>query len=228
MKLAIHVCAELEWRFTKSLRKICRDSLTRHPFGECFEDLIGKHRALIYESGATKTRSAAACQYIIDRWRPDAIINLGTCGGVAEGIDKGDLVLATRTFQYDVRQRFGKPSKRFDRGLTVDLDTSWVRATGYSRIIHKGLIASADQDLDYEQRRSLERMGALAADWESASIATVCALNGVRCLILRGVSDIPTKAGLSGARAQERDYVQRTRVIMEELFAAVARLEFCH
>lgn len=71
-------------------------------------------------------------------------------------------------------------------------------------------------------------MGVLAADWESASIATVCALNGVRCLILRGVSDVPARAGRSGAADQERDYVQNTRVIMKDLLAVVERCRLRH
>ncbi len=166
MKLAVQICAECEWCCTKSLRGIARRDIEAHPFGEYFEGPLGKHEAVFFASGATKTRAAAACQRIIDTWNPDAVINLGTCGGVAEDIVTGDLVLATRTFQYDVRQKFGKPSKRFLRGLTVDLDVSWFRPVGYARRIRKGLIASGDQDLDCEQREFLRRQGALAADWD--------------------------------------------------------------
>lgn len=124
MRLAIQVCAQREWRCIRSLRDIPGSRLKAHPFGGCFEGAIGKHQALFYESGATKTRAAAACQYMIDKWHPDAVVNLGTCGGVAEDIGQGDLVLATATVRYDVRQKFGKPSKRFERGLAVDLDIS--------------------------------------------------------------------------------------------------------
>lgn len=34
------------------------------------------------------------------------------------------------------------------------------------------------------------RFGAVAGDWESGAIAWVATRNGVRCLILRGVSDL--------------------------------------
>jgi len=55
----------------------------------------------------------------------------------------------------------------------------------YLERIHIGAIASADQDLHSESRTRLDKEHILAADWESASIAKVCELNKVRCLILR-------------------------------------------
>jgi nucleoside phosphorylase len=76
MKIAIQICAELEWKCTKSILKVRKKELRHQPFGEYFKRPIGKHEAVIFDSGATKTRSAAACQYAIDTWHPDAVINL--------------------------------------------------------------------------------------------------------------------------------------------------------
>jgi adenosylhomocysteine nucleosidase len=181
---------------------------------------------VFFESGATKTRSAAACQFAIDTWHPDGVLNLGTCGGVAEKVRKGTLILAKSTFQYDVIQKFGKPSSEFKRGLKTDLDLSWVDLSGSSRNICLGTIASADQDLDHDQRQLLQRKGVLAADWESASIATICRHNKTKCLILRGVSDIPEEKEESMGDPQERDYVKNTQIIMKDLFSAIGQIKF--
>src|SRR3989304_2708025 len=147
MKLAIQICAELEWKCTKSILKIGKTRLRSQPFGEYFEGAIGEHVAVFFESGATKTRASAACQFAIDTWNPDAVLNLGTCGGVADSVKKRDVIVANKTFQYDVLQRFGKPSLKFKRGLETDLDTCWVDLGKCRRKIHIGMIASADQDL---------------------------------------------------------------------------------
>jgi len=226
MKLAIQICAELEWRCTKSNLDVKKNQLRHQPFGEYFKRPIGEHEAAIFESGATKTKSAAACQYAIDTWHPDAVINLGTCGGVAKDIRKRTILLVTQTFQYDVIQRFGTPSRKFLRSLIVKIDTSWVDLSCVRKEIRAGAIASADQDLDRENRRLLERKGYLAADWESASIATVCKKNKINCLILRGVSDILEKDRKSRKDLQERDYQKNTEFIMKDLFAIIDKIVF--
>jgi adenosylhomocysteine nucleosidase len=224
MKVTIQICSKLEWECTKSILAVKKKEVRRQPFGGCFWRPIGSHEAVIFESGATKTRSAAACQYAIDTWRPDAVINLGTCGGVARSVRKRTILLVTKTFQYDVIQRFGKPSPQFLRSLKANIDTSWVDLTRVRRVIRTGAIASADQDLEDEHRGPLQSKGVLAADWESASIATVCKLNKIRCLILRGVSDIPEKNGRPKEGLQERDYQKNTRIIMRDLFGILRRI----
>jgi adenosylhomocysteine nucleosidase len=157
----------------------------------------------------------------------DGVLNLGTCGGVAKNVRKGDIILANRTLQYDVLQRFGEPSLRFKRGLETHLDTSWADLGKDSETIHIGTIASADQDLDYENRKLLQRKGVLAADWESASIAEICMLNKTSCLVLRGISDIPETKKESGEDLQELDLNKNTRIIMEELLSIIGQIVFC-
>jgi nucleoside phosphorylase len=226
MKFVIQICAELEWKCSKSILKIKKSTLRPQPFGECFEHAIGKHRAVVYESGATKTRASAACQYAIDSWSPDGVINLGTCGGVTKDLGNGAIILVKKAIQYDVRQNFGKPSSKFSRGLTTDIDLSRVDLSGVLGRTCVETIASADQDLKEKQRKFLQRKGVLAADWESASIATICKLNGIKCLILRGVSDIPAKRKNYNGNIQEHDYNRNTQIIMKELFLILNQIEF--
>jgi len=156
MKLAIQICSELEWSSTKSILKIGRGQLRKQPYGKYFNHRFGQHQSIIYHSGATKTRAAAACQFAIDTWHPDAIINLGTCGGVSKAVKKLDMILAKRTFQYDVIQRFGTPSVRFRKDLKTNLKISWVDLSRISERVHIGTIASADQDLCPIVRKVLE------------------------------------------------------------------------
>ena len=63
----------------------------------------------------------------------------------------------------------------------------------------------------------VQKYQAVAADWESGAIAWVAKRNGVRTLILRGVTDL---VGADGGEAYG-DYelfVQRTNGIMKKLF----------
>jgi adenosylhomocysteine nucleosidase len=200
--------------------------LRKQPYGKHFEHRFGQHQSIIYHSGATKTRAAAACQFAIDTWHPDAVINLGTCGGVAKNVRKLDIILVKKTFQYDVIQRYGTPSIRFKKSLRADVKISWVDLRGVSDRLYIGMIASADQDLCLKARKILQERGVLAADWESASIAKVCESNKIRCLILRGVSDIPERKRKSREDIQQHDYRKNTRIIMRNLLAITSQMTF--
>lgn len=226
MKLAIQICSELEWSSTKSIFKIGRGQLHKQRYGEYFNHRVREHQSIFYHSGATKTRAAATCQFAIDTWHPDVVINLGTCGGVSKEVRKLDIILAEKTFQYDVMQKFGTPSIGFKKSLKTDLKISSIDLSRVSDRLHIGTIASADQDLCVKTRRKLQKEGVLAADWESASIAKVCELNKTKCIILRGVSDVPEERKKVKRDIQEYDYRKNTRIIMKELLSIIDQIIF--
>jgi nucleoside phosphorylase len=103
---------------------------------------------------------------------------------------------------------------------------SWINLTRVPTNIHIGTIASADQDLDDENRVFLHGKKVLAADWESASIAKICELNKMKCLILREVTDIPKKQISLKQDIQHNDYKKNTPIIMKGLFSIIDQIEF--
>ena len=219
MKLGVQVCSELEWRSTKRILGIRNDKLKRQPFRECFEHRIGKQKCVFYQTGDTKTRSAAGCQLAIDRWHPDGIVNLGTCGGVAEKVQKLDIIMADKTVQYDCIICFGESREPFYKPMITVIDTSWADISKVPRRIHKGTIASADQDLNVEWMERLRRENVLGADWESGAISKLCELNKVKCLILRGVTDVPNDR-------QASDFENNTPIVMESLLQVLTQIRF--
>jgi len=81
--------------------------------------------------------------------------------------------------------------------------------------VHQGIVASADQDVTFEEVAVLRKHDVLAADWESGAVALVCALNHVRWAVFRGV---PHRAGADDARRQGQDDTSNTSVVMAKLF----------
>ena len=81
----------------------------------------------------------------------------------------------------------------------------------------RALLASSDRDLLVEDIPMLKkRYAAIAADWESGAIAWVAARNGVRTLILRGVTDLVDSQG--SAAYGNLDYFETAAYeIMEKL-----------
>ncbi len=187
--IVIIFSSHAEWR---AARKCCKVTFVETtPFGECFA-LLENERTLIYlEGGWGKISAAASAQYAIVRWKPDLVINLGTCGGLQGAVEPGTVILAERTLVYDVIEQMGDQQQAYDH-YTTDLDLSWLPTEEpYPQPVQRGMLLSADRDILPEQVTWLqEQFGGVAADWESGAIAWVCSKNHVKCLILRGVSDM--------------------------------------
>jgi adenosylhomocysteine nucleosidase len=127
--------------------------------------------------------------------------------------------------------RFGDTQGFPYEEMVSEIGTSWVDMGQVSRRFLRGTIATGDQDLDEATRMRLQeesRLGGwniLGADWESGAIATVAEWNKVRCLILRGVSDIPEPHS-AGPHVQSLDYEKNTPLIMERLLEMMSQIRF--
>jgi adenosylhomocysteine nucleosidase len=78
---------------------------------------------------------------------------------------------------------------------STEIDLSWL-PNPLPHPVQRGLLVSADRDILAADIPGLvEKYGASAADWESGAIAWVAKRNGVRCLILRGVTDLVSADG---------------------------------
>jgi adenosylhomocysteine nucleosidase len=85
----------------------------------------------------------------------------------------------------------------------------------------RALLLSADRDLIIEEIPRLKaKYAAIAGDWESGAIAYVAAHNQVRCLILRGVTDVVGSAG-DDTYGNFDVFVERSAAMMGKLLAAL-------
>jgi adenosylhomocysteine nucleosidase len=191
------ISADEEWKVVKET--IPLPGVEVSPFGEWSLhklDLRGSEiTTIFFQTGCGKIPAAASTQFVIDKWRPRLVINLGTCGGFEGRVKKGDILLVGRTIVYDIMERSGAHDEQIAKYVT-DLDLSWLEKP-YPLNAKVVTMASADQDLDPKKMVFLhEKYGAVAADWESGAIAYVASKkNRLRCLILRGVSDLVRSSG---------------------------------
>ncbi len=191
----ILISANVEWHaLTRLLPTV---ELCHSPFGEWFVQDIqlgGRPEPVLwFHGGWGKIAAAASTQYVIDRWSPFLLVNLGTCGGFEGRIEKGAIVLANRTVVYDIVEQMGDPDEHIAH-YSTQLDLSWLK--DYPHPVTTTLLISGDRDLIVEEIPQLQaKYGAVAGDWESGAIAWVAARNKVRCLILRGVTDLVGKSG---------------------------------
>jgi adenosylhomocysteine nucleosidase len=200
-RVVVVVYANTEWQV---VRTIFSDAAPHpSPFGQWFVVRLSvgerDERVLFFHGGWGKIGAAASTQYAIDRWAPELLINLGTCGGFEGEIEKGTIVLVERTVAYDIVDQMGDCDAAIAH-YTTDIDLSWL-GEPYPQGVQRTLLVSGDRDLLVEDIPRLKaQFGAVAGDWESSSIAWVAARNHTRCLILRGVTDL---VGSSGGEAYE-------------------------
>ena len=190
-QVVVMISATTEW---KSVREYFADaSYQDSPFGEwCCVTLSLEEatRTVVFlHGGWGKIAAAASTQYVIDRWKPRLLVNLGTCGGIDGAIEPGTVILVESTVVYDIVEQMGDPEEAIAHYATT-LDLSWLREPYPIPVCRTGMV-SADRDLVVEELPLLQaRHGAIAGDWESGAIAYVAQRNQAPCLILRGVTDV--------------------------------------
>jgi len=213
VRTVVIISADAEWR---AVKEVLPGLVThRSPYGEYAELDTRAGRVTLFHGGWGKIAAAASAQYVIDHFSPELLINLGTCGGFAGHIQTGKILLVERTLVYDILEQMGDGDEAIAH-FTTTLDLGWLpRALPHA--VQRGLLVSADRDLLAVDIPALVyRYGAVAADWESGAIAWVASRHGLRCLILRGVSDLVDAQG--GEAYGNLDlFHQRTLGIMRTL-----------
>lgn len=208
--IIILISADAEWQAACTILQPM--DLADTPYGKWFqaaENLIFLH------GGWGKIAAAGSTQYAIDRWHPEIIINLGTCGGFEGEIERGEIIMVEQTVVYDILEQMGDSEEHIAYYATR-LDLSWLK--GEPPItVHRTLLVSGDRDLLPEDIPSLQKQyGAVAGDWESGAIAWVAARNQTPALILRGVTDLVDATG-GEAYGNLPIFTQRTMNIMRKL-----------
>jgi adenosylhomocysteine nucleosidase len=174
---------------------------------------------LFFHGGWGKIAAAASTQYVIDRWSPTVIINLGTCGGFRGEIELETVILVNHTLVYDLVEQMVDPALAIAH-YTTELDLSWLTEP-YPQLVRRTTLISADRDiLVAEVDRLKADFGAVAADWETAAIAYVARRHGLKTLILRGVTDLVGGTG-DAYDGQEHVFVDGTRRVMTNLLTAL-------
>lgn len=224
--VVVVISADVEWEVARPrlIDRFGAADAAPTPYGAVMvgaaETAAGGVSLRFTHGGWGKIDAAASAQHAIDRWAPSLLVNLGTCGGFEGAIERGTVILVTRTLVYDIVEQMSDPAAALAH-YAVDLDLSWLK-TPYPLPVQPGLLLSADRDLVVDEVSELRRrFGAVAGDWESGAIAHVAARNGTRCLILRGVTDLVGPGGGEAYDGTLTFFRERADVMMARLLASL-------
>ena len=148
-----------------------------------------------------KVAAATTATALIERFHVDRIVFTGVAGGIAPGVQRGDVVVADSFLQHDldaspIFPRYEVPlygTDRFatDAALTEELSAA-VRRALHGTHLHRGLVISGDRFVSSAaESQALQKAlpQALAVEMEGAAFAQVCHDYGVPFAAVRTVSD---------------------------------------
>jgi DeoD family purine-nucleoside phosphorylase len=145
------------------------------------------------------------------------LIRVGTCGGIAMGLQTGDLVIATAACPVDGATRTYLHGEPYAPAADFDLTRALVDAAAAAGVeAQTGLVASVDvfynTDDDYAKR--WRERGVLAFEMEASALFFLAARAGVQAACALTVSDV-----LSEETTTEDSYLP-----LEELDRAIDRM----
>ncbi len=133
-------------------------------------------------SGLGKVKAASCTQYLIDKYKPDLVLNVGSSGGVCGSIKPKDIIFVATAIEYDFKSIREKTPI-----LGVDEDLLFAARDAE---IPLGVLGSADQNADSDEKKDyLHSLGITIADWEGAAVIKTARLNGVKAGAIKVVTD---------------------------------------
>ncbi len=161
-------------------------------------ELMGQ-KTVIGMAGIGKVNAAMCAQAMIMRYAPSLIVNSGVAGSLSAQLSIGDIAVGTGVVEHDFdTTAVGDPPAFFAElnGDTFPCDKDAVRGILRAAEIEgvhavPAKIASGDQFISEASVKSriVELFDAQACEMEAGAIAHVCYYNGVRCAVIRAISD---------------------------------------
>ncbi|MEO7392739.1 MAG: 5'-methylthioadenosine/adenosylhomocysteine nucleosidase [Ramlibacter sp.] len=148
-----------------------------------------------------KVAAATTATSLVERFKVDRVIFTGVAGGLAAGVNVGDVVVADSFIQHDLDASpifpkyevplYGVSRFTTDATLTSELARAVMAALPGARL-HRGLVASGDRFVSTTAESHALQVAlpdALAVEMEGAAFAQVCRDYGIPFAAVRTISD---------------------------------------
>lgn len=176
--------------------------------------------------GVGKVFAAICTEAMILNYKPEIIINSGVAGGLSDTLSICDAVVAESAVEYDMdTSPLGDPVGMLsginiinipcDKTVANELICAAERCNIHTEY---GTVASGDKFVASDKERKYIKDGflALACEMEGAAVAHVCYVNGVKCAVLRTISDGGNDAANMDFPTFAKKAADQTFVILKE------------
>jgi adenosylhomocysteine nucleosidase len=159
---------------------------------------------ILLKSGIGKVNAAMSTAILLERFRPDYVINTGSAGGFLSTLNVGDVVISNEVvhhdvdvtaFGYEYGQVPGMPARYKADETLVKIAEQNAKQIKDIQVV-TGLIATGDSFMNDPARVEFVHgkfPDLCAVEMEAAAIAQVCTQFAVPFVIIRALSDIAGK-----------------------------------
>lgn len=159
---------------------------------------------ILLRSGIGKVNAAMSTTILLEKYKPDLIINTGSAGGTNPELNVGDAVISTEVrhhdvdvtaFDYEYGQVPQLPAAFLADEKLISIAEAAAKELDHFQVV-RGLIASGDSFMDDPERVKFIQTKfehVQAVEMEAAAIAQVAHCFAVPFVIIRSLSDIAGK-----------------------------------
>lgn len=153
-----------------------------------YEGTLCGQNVVVSGCGIGKVCAATVTAVAIEKFAPELVINSGVAGGTPP-LNQGDMVIPEKSVEHD----YYAPDEQTvyymsDKKVSAALKKACVKL-GYP--VKTCTIATGDSFIDKPEKVAelKQKFNAEAFDMESAAIAKTCRMFGVKCALVRSISD---------------------------------------
>ncbi|EOB8322683.1 5'-methylthioadenosine/S-adenosylhomocysteine nucleosidase [Staphylococcus aureus] len=165
-----------------------------------YTGILKDREVVITQSGIGKVNAAISTTLLINKFKPDIIINTGSAGTLDESLNVGDVLISDDVKYHDAdATAFGYEYGQIPQ-MPVAFQSSKPLIEKVSQVVQQqqltakvGLIVSGDSFIgSVEQRQKIKKAfpNAMAVEMEATAIAQTCYQFNVPFVVVRAVSDL--------------------------------------
>lgn len=165
-----------------------------------YTGILKDREVVITQSGIGKVNAAISTTLLINKLKPDIIINTGSAGALDESLNVGDVLISDDVKYHDAdATAFGYEYGQVPQ-MPVAFQSSKPLIEKVSQVVQQqqltakvGLIVSGDSFIgSVEQRQKIKKAfpNAMAVEMEATAIAQTCYQFNVPFVVVRAVSDL--------------------------------------
>jgi adenosylhomocysteine nucleosidase/adenosylhomocysteine/aminodeoxyfutalosine nucleosidase len=213
--IGIAIAVNIEWEAVLTYYNIKEADLNEYPFGLYFCYIINKKECIFYKCTGRKVISSSATQYMIDKFKLEKIILIGTCAGINDKYKTLDILIPNLAVQYDCTVKEIEPLIKERFNVEIDLSK-------YGFNFNNVTIGTSDKAVVmWKDYLELKKNNITIADCESAAVAYICKANNIECIIIKGISDFPKdetgKDKLKFNEEQINVFITNTPLVMNKI-----------
>ena len=195
---------------------------------------IHNRECVLVECGVGKVNAARTTQVMLDKFKIDCVINVGSAGSITTELNIKDIVIGKELIQYDFDiTQVGN----YEKGEICDVGKYFYSDEKLIKLCEKTIEDMKDRDFNIkigrigsadmffaDPKRAIkirEEFGMECLEMEGAAIGQVCFLDNIPFLVIRGISDTPNGNNKIDFHTYLKDASKRVAQILDNLILKI-------